>query len=106
MTLGDEWAFWVALGLLVLTGVGNAGAFAQHLPTAETMWGGRFITKLFAVLGLILVSVLRSCLVAQWGCCQSAGVAVRARREMGGLYGATVCVGLAVYSLGLFLAHG
>src|SRR5574341_1439394 len=45
---GYEWAFWTAIGVLVLTGVGNVGAFAGHLPTPETVWGRRFMVKLFA----------------------------------------------------------
>src|SRR5574341_260977 len=64
--IGYEWVFWMAIGLLVLTGVGNAGAFAGHLPTPETLWGRKFVLKLFGVLALILVSFFRTCLVAQW----------------------------------------
>ena len=102
---GYEWAFWTAIGLLVLTGMGNAGAFAGHLPTPETVWGRKFVAKLFGVLGLILVSFLRTCLVAQ-GAVQGVRFGSPARQMIGGAYAATAFLGVAVITLALSLAHG
>src|SRR5262245_35746877 len=44
-----EWLFWTALGVLVMTGVGNLGAFGPALPGRETAWGGKLIFKLAAI---------------------------------------------------------
>src|ERR1700694_3622577 len=47
-----EWIFWAAIGLQVMTGVGNLGAFGEALPPPASGWGTKLIVKLVAVLAL------------------------------------------------------
>src|SRR6266852_7202901 len=60
-----EFLFWIAMGLIVMTGVGNLGAFGGDLPTSQTAWGQKFIIKLAFVLVFILLSLVRTLLVAR-----------------------------------------
>src|SRR5690554_5042215 len=53
-----EYAFWLALGLQVITGIGNLGAFGAGLPAPASAWGGRLNAKLAVVAVLFLWSVL------------------------------------------------
>src|SRR5207245_11041734 len=59
-----EWIFWAAIGLQVMTGVGNLGAFGNALPPPESAWGTKLTIKLVAVLALALFSVPRTLIVA------------------------------------------
>jgi hypothetical protein len=38
-----EWIFWAAIGLQVMTGVGNLGAFGEALPASASGWGMKLI---------------------------------------------------------------
>lgn len=53
-----EWAFWAALGTLVLTGVGNLGSLG--VPGPATEWGRTLLVKLSLVVVLLCVSVVRT----------------------------------------------
>lgn len=55
-----ELGFWLALGALVVTGVGNAGAMAPAVPGPETRWGRLFAVKLVAVLLFVAFSLVRT----------------------------------------------
>jgi len=55
-----EQVFWAAAGVLVMTGIGNLGAFGVSLLEPSTSWGTTFIAKLWLVAALILVSLPRS----------------------------------------------
>jgi hypothetical protein len=55
-----EQVFWAAAGVLVMTGIGNPGAFGVSLMEPGTAWGTTFIAKLWLVAALILVSLPRS----------------------------------------------
>jgi hypothetical protein len=59
-----EQAFWAAAGVLVMTGIGNLGAFGENLFEPGTAWGTTFIAKLWLVAALIAVSLPRSLIVA------------------------------------------
>jgi hypothetical protein len=59
-----EQAFWAAAAVLVMTGVGNLGAFGENLFEPSTAWGTTFIVKLWLVAALIAVSLPRSLIVA------------------------------------------
>ena len=60
VALGYEWAFWGALGVLAMTGIGNLGAFGVTLPEPTTPWGQTLTVKLATVLVLAFVSVPRT----------------------------------------------
>ena len=55
-----EAVFWVTLGLIVATGIGNLGAFGTALPGTQSAWGVKFIIKMSVVTLLILFSIARS----------------------------------------------
>ncbi|WP_459880558.1 CopD family protein [Halorubrum gandharaense] len=55
-----ELGFWLALGAVVVTGVGNAGAMAPAVPGPETRWGQLFGLKLVGVLLLVAFSLVRT----------------------------------------------
>jgi hypothetical protein len=55
-----EQIFWAAAGVLVMTGIGNLGAFGVSLLEPSTSWGTTLIAKLWLVAALIVVSLPRS----------------------------------------------
>jgi hypothetical protein len=55
-----EQVFWAAAGVLVMTGLGNLGAFGVSLLEPSTSWGTTLIVKLWLVAALIVVSLPRS----------------------------------------------
>jgi hypothetical protein len=96
-----EWIFWAAIGLQVMTGVGNLGAFGEALPAPGSGWGTKLIVKLVAVLALALLSVPRTlAVVAMAG----------GKRPRAGLlstfYGGTTVVVIGIAGLAVWLAHG
>jgi uncharacterized membrane protein len=58
-----EWFFWLAIGLSLLTGIGNLGTFGASLPGTDTMWGLKLALKLAFVLTFLPLSLLRTLLV-------------------------------------------
>jgi subtilisin family serine protease len=95
---GYEWLFWAAVGALVMTGVGNLGAFAPTLP------GGRWRATLDLKLGLLVVvlvgSALRTSLLVRLPRRSDSARILRAA------YGATAVGLVAVLTLAEVLAHG
>lgn len=55
-----ERLFWTAAGVLVMTGVGNLGAFGRALPEPATEWGSALTVKLLAVAALLVISLPRT----------------------------------------------
>jgi uncharacterized membrane protein SirB2 len=55
-----EQVFWAAAGVLVMTGIGNLGAFGVSLLEPSSSWGTTLIAKLWLVAVLIIVSLPRS----------------------------------------------
>lgn len=104
LSAGYERAFWAAMGVLVLTGVGNLGELAPFVPGADTEWGVAFTAKLLAVAAVLALSLLRTLVVQR---CRRADAlrrgGVRAL-ELG--YGATAAALAAVVLLAEVLAHG
>jgi hypothetical protein len=98
-----EWIFWAAIGLQVMTGVGNLGAFGGTLPGAGSAWGTKLTAKLLAVAALAVVSVPRTLAVA-------AMAAEDAPRPgpglLSALYGGTTVYVAAVVGLAVWLTHG
>lgn len=99
-----ERLFWLALGLLVMTGVGNLGAFGAALPGPTTAWGGRLGLKLVAVLVLFVFSLLRTLVVTRLSIAGEPGVA-RVARLFPALYGGTALAVAAIVLLAVALAH-
>jgi uncharacterized membrane protein len=61
-----ERGFWAAMGVLVMTGVGNLGSLARYVPASGTPWGTAFAAKLLLVVALVALSVVRTLLVARY----------------------------------------
>ena len=59
-----EQVFWAAAGVLVMTGIGNLGAFGVSLLEPSTAWGTTLVAKLWLVAALIVMSLPRSLIVA------------------------------------------
>lgn len=57
-----EWLFWLAVGLVALTGVGNLGAMAPAVPT-EGEWATTLVVKLGLLLLFLVASVWRTLVV-------------------------------------------
>ena len=96
-----EWIFWAAIGLQVMTGVGNLGAFGRALPPPESAWGTKLIVKLVAVLALALLSVPRTLAVVAM-----AGTKRPRPGLLSTFYGGTTAVMVAIAGLAVWLAHG
>ena len=96
-----EQVFWAGLGVIVMTGVGNLGAFGLALPAPSTTWGGNFIGKMLMVAILIAVSLPRSLVVARAASRRDARVAALRR-----FYGLTVAALAFIAAFAVWLAHG
>ena len=96
-----EWIFWAAIGLQVMTGVGNLGAFGDALPPADSAWGTRLIVKLVAVLALAILSVPRTMAVVAMG-----GDRTPRPGLLSALYGGTTAIVVGIAGLAVWLAHG
>ncbi|MEX2228495.1 MAG: CopD family protein [Dehalococcoidia bacterium] len=97
-----EWAFWIALGVIVATGVGNLGAYGEALPGPGTAWGRALALKLGGVTLLIVGSVVRTVAVVR-AASEEDGMSFATMRH---LYAATVLVAAGVVGLAEYLAHG
>jgi uncharacterized membrane protein len=96
-----EWIFWAAIGVQVMTGVGNLGAFGQALPPSTSGWGAKLIVKLVAVLALAVLSLPRTLAVV--------AIAGDTRPRPGllsALYGGTTASVVGIAALAVWLAHG
>ena len=97
-----ERAFWVAAGLLVMTGVGNVAAFGIQLPAPASDWGTAFVAKLLLIGALVLFSIPRTVTIAQL-----ANVPAADRSgTVAALYATTAIALLAVLAVAVRLAHG
>ena len=93
-----ERAFWGALGVLVMTGVGNLGALAPAIPRGR--WGMALLAK-FAFVCLVLVgSALRSATV------RAARDAAAPPTTLERGYALTTLALVAIVALGAVMAHG
>ncbi|HSW95208.1 MAG TPA: hypothetical protein VLI88_03505 [Patescibacteria group bacterium] len=95
-----EQLFWLAVGVLVMTGVGNLGAFGDALPAPASGWGRTFIAKLVLITALLIVSLPRSLAVVRMAATPASGAGVRS------IYTATSGLLAGIVALALELAHG
>ena len=96
-----EWIFWVAIGLQVMTGVGNLGAFGEALPPSASGWGMKLIVKLVAVLALAVLSLPRSLAVVAMS-----GQKTPRPGLLSAFYGGTTALVVGIAGLAVWLAHG
>ncbi len=104
-----EWIAWVAIWLLVFTGVGNLAAFGESLPQRSTEWGQKLGLKLFLVIAFIAFSLVRTAFVARLDALKDTPkfeIARRGQARLGGLYAATTLFLIAIVGLAVSLAHG
>jgi len=100
-----EVASWIALGVLVMTGVGNLGAIGQGLQWAVSPWGVVFRLKLGAVALLLIVSALRTTAIAILLSEGEVVLSGRRRPVLKTLYWVTLPLALAIAVAGVTLAH-
>lgn len=99
-----ERAFWGAAGVLVMTGVGNLGAFGGQLPSRDSEWGVTLLAKLALVVALMLLSVPRTLVVVQLAAVADGG-SVRSAPLLARLYLATLGGLVAISALAVWLSH-
>jgi hypothetical protein len=96
-----EWLFWAAIGVVVLTGVGNLGALGA--PGPSTRWGTTFLLKLPLVIALVVGSAIRTlALVRADPTVPDGALAAWGQRA----YGLTTVVLLGLVVVAEVLAHG
>ena len=98
-----EWSFWGAVGLAVMTGVGNLGHFGASLPERDTEWGRELTLKLGLVGVLLALSTVRSLSLALVQLRPEARQSIP--RSLQGLYGATSVVVAGIIGVAVALAH-
>jgi len=101
-----EAGFWAALGIQVITGIGNLGAFGTALPDQSTTWGIKLTIKLLVVLVLFVLSLLRTLIFARLNAAESEALPMPLSKPFQGLYGGTVLVLVVILILAISLAHG
>ncbi len=98
-----EWASWGAIGLVVMTGVGNLGHFGDSLPDRDSEWGHQFTLKLGLVGVFLAFSAVRSLSVALLQ------LQPQSQRPLSpvlqGMYGATALLVAAIVGVAVALAH-
>lgn len=97
-----ERLFWAAMGLLVMTGVGNLGSLAPGIPGGE--WSATLMAKLLLVVAVVFGSLVRSLLVVEAR--RDDGSATVAADSLRRSYAATTLALGAVVVLAEVLAHG
>ncbi|HEV2251114.1 MAG TPA: hypothetical protein VGT60_11470 [Candidatus Limnocylindria bacterium] len=95
-----EQLFWLAAGVLVMTGVGNLGAFGAALPAPGSAWGRTFIAKLVLIALLLIVSLPRSLAVLRAAARPAAPARLRP------IYTTTAAILAGIAALAVGLAHG
>lgn len=101
-----EFLFWLAVGLSALTGVGNLGAFGAGLPGPGTRWGVIFMLKLVLVVTFILLSLLRTLMVARLQPLDESPPGDSIAVPLRSLYAGTAAFVLVILFLAISLAHG
>ena len=100
-----EWVFWLAIGLLVMTGVGNLGSIGAAVPVRETTWGGKLVIKLVGVGAFTLLSLARTLLVVMLGVATERETNAQ-RAMLGWAYVISVALAAAIVAVAVSLAHG
>ncbi len=101
-----ELLFWLATGLIVLTGVGNLGVFGNGLPGPGAIWGAKLVIKLCAILIFVALSLLRTFLVAGYPLTTPESNIFTPGRPFQAYYALTAVYLVGILFLALSLAHG
>jgi len=94
-----EVTFWGALGVLVMTGVGNLGALAPAIPRGQ--WGVAFFVKLGFLLVVLVGSAVRTATVRA-----ASDATTPATTTLQRGYALTTLALVAVVALAAVMAHG
>jgi hypothetical protein len=103
LTVQYEFFFWGALGILIMTGVGNLGAFGAALPAPDSAWGGKFLLKMALVFVLIVFSLARTLFIARL---HAAPPALSPWRRLQMVYASTALLLAVIVFTAVSLAHG
>jgi putative copper export protein len=99
-----EWVFWSAVGLLVVTGIGNLGMIAPAVPVPASRWGRAFTAKLLGLIGLLVLSFGRASVLVGW---ETGRLRARpAHRALRLGYGLTALLAVGLLAIAEVLAHG
>jgi putative copper export protein len=91
---------WSALAVLVATGIGNLAVFGEAIPAFDSEWGRTLTVKLGWVLVLLVVSAVRTFVVA------ANAMPSGAAKPLANWYAATAVIGVLVVLSAEVLAHG
>ncbi len=97
-----EFFFWTAIGIQLITGIGNIGAIGTGLLGPTSAWGLKLTIKLFAFLLLMLLSVPRSTFNARL----NQALPVVRPGLFRALYAGTALYVAGIIILAVALAHG
>lgn len=101
-----ERGFWAALGVLVMTGVGNLGSLAPYVPEPGTAWGTAFAAKLLLVVALLAISAVRTLHVARYRRAETPPASDGPARTLRAGYAATALLVAVLVVLAEVMAHG
>ena len=106
VALRYEFMFWLAAGVLAMTGIGNLAAFGTGLPLSRTDWGVTFVLKLGFVLALIVLSLPRTLAIARLHRSASRPLTEGLQSRLRTMYGGTGAAFAVALGLAVWLAHG
>ena len=98
-----EMGSWAAVGLVVMTGVGNLGHFGEAIPGPTSQWGRELTLKMALALVFLVFSAVRSVSVAMLRAEPEPPRAVPSGVQ--GMYAATVLFVVALVGVAVALAH-
>jgi hypothetical protein len=105
VALRYEVMFWLAAGVLAMTGIGNLAAFGSGLPVSRTDWGTTFVLKLGFVIVLIVLSLPRTLAIARLRR-KSPPLTAALQGRFRAMYGGTSAAFAVALGLAVWLAHG
>ena len=105
VALRYEFMFWLAAGVLAMTGIGNLAAFGSGLPVSRTDWGTTFVLKLGFVIVLIVLSLPRTLAIARLRR-KSPPLTAALQGRFRAMYGGTGAAFAVALGLAVWLAHG
>ena len=98
--------FWLAIGVQVITGIGNIGSFGAGIPSVTSDWGIKLLLKLIFVVLFVLLSLVRTLLATRLESNKNP-IAWRTTREvLKSMYSLTAIVLGAIVLMAEALAHG